>query len=67
MTELSRTQVSDLISNLLQRGIDLEALSEKSGIPQSLILLVMKGQLRPSPEVRLALANALGVKTELLV
>ena len=67
MKELSRTQVAELISNLMERGIVLEELSEASKVPQSVIILIMKGQLRPSPEVRLALAEALGIKTELLV
>lgn len=67
MKELSRTQVAELISNLMERGISLDGLSEVSKVPQSVIILIMKGQLRPSPEVRLALAEALGIKTELLV
>jgi len=67
MKELSRTQVAELISNLMERGISLEGLSEASKVPQSVIILIMKGQLRPSPVVRLALAEALGIKTELLV
>jgi transcriptional regulator with XRE-family HTH domain len=67
MKELTRAQVADLISHLLQRGITIESLSEESGVSQPIIILIMKGQLIPAPAIRRALAEALGVRTELLV
>lgn len=67
MKELSRVQVAELISNLLDKGIDLEDLAETSGVSQAIIILIMKGQLRPSPIIRTALIEALGIRSELLV
>jgi transcriptional regulator with XRE-family HTH domain len=65
--QLNRTQVAELISQLMQRGIELDDLSEASGVSQGVIILIMKGQLKPSPEIRHALAKALGLNVELLV
>ncbi|MET0463188.1 MAG: helix-turn-helix transcriptional regulator [Chitinophagaceae bacterium] len=67
MKELSRAQVANLISHLIERGITVESLSEASGVSQPVIIMIMKGQLRPSPEIRKSLASALGIRTDLLV
>jgi len=67
VTELSRAEVATLISHIMKRGINLEELVEISEVPASVIILIMKGQLRPSEKVRIALAEALGIDSKVLV
>lgn len=67
MTELSRAEVATLISHLLKRGIDLDELAEVSGISAPTIIMIMRGQLRPSELVRTSLIEALGIDPKILI
>lgn len=67
MKTLNRSEVAQLIANLLDRGIDLEELAEVSGISIPTIIMIMNGQLKPAPMIRTALAEALGIQKALLV
>lgn len=64
---LTRAEVANLISNILDRGLDLEDLAQISGINVPTIIMIMRGQLRPSETVRVALAEALDINSKVLV
>lgn len=67
VTELSRAEVANLMSHIIKRGINLEELAETSGVPVPTIIMIMRGQLRPYENIRIALAEALGIDPKVLV
>jgi ribosome-binding protein aMBF1 (putative translation factor) len=61
MKPFTRAELSALTTQILDRGVTVENLAKAAKVQESVVIEIMKGQLRPSLEVRRSLAQALGV------
>ena len=58
---MNREQVAETMTTIMQRGITIKGVAEAAGVQESLVRQVMQGKIRPSFEIRLALAEAFGI------
>jgi transcriptional regulator with XRE-family HTH domain len=61
MDKLTRAQVAELSEAIIARGITVEGLAAAAGTTPAVVVMIMQGRLRPLPEIRRGLAEALGI------
>jgi ribosome-binding protein aMBF1 (putative translation factor) len=66
MRQYTRAELNDLKTQILDRGITIENLAKAANVQEALVIEIMKGKLRPSLDVRKSLAEALGIRTEMI-
>jgi transcriptional regulator with XRE-family HTH domain len=58
VAEWTRSDVRNMTKDIIARDITIAGIAEAAGVSESLVRQVMSGRIRPSFEIRLALAQA---------